>query len=179
MGRDTAVDDDGPQVGAAGDEPRWLTREQQEAWVALAMVTIWLPSALDAQLQRDAEISHAEYQVLSRLSMEPGRSARMSSVAEVANMTLSHLSRVVSRLEQRGWMRREPDPVDGRYTLALLTAEGWEKVVATAPGHVDAVRRYVFEHLTDVEVGQLRTIGDKIAGALRPGVCAAARLPRE
>lgn len=49
-------------------------------------------------------------------------------------MTLSHLSRVVSRLERAGWVRRIPDPTDGRCTLARLTDEGWRKVAAAVPG---------------------------------------------
>src|SRR5262245_39974290 len=109
---------------------------------------IRLPAALDAQLLRDAGISHFEYQVLAGLSMEPERTLRMSDLAAFAEGSLSRLSQVVGRLERRGWIRRTPDPADGRYTLAILTDEGWHKVVATAPGHVDAVRQYVFDPLT-------------------------------
>ncbi|WP_252975238.1 hypothetical protein [Janibacter melonis] len=45
-------------------------------------------------------------------------------------------------------MRREPDPADGRYTLAILTEVGWSTVVAAAPGHVDAVRHLVLDPWT-------------------------------
>ena len=91
-------------------EPRWLSPEQRDAWIALLATTVWLPATLDAQLRRDADLTFVEYQVLSWLSMSPARSARLSDIAPVANMHLSHLSRVVTRLEQRGWVRREPDP---------------------------------------------------------------------
>src|SRR5262249_34212380 len=122
-------------------EPRWLTSEQMGAWLALVSVLIRLPSALDAQLRRDAGISHFEYQVLAGLSESPDRAMRRSVLAMLAEGSLSRLSQVVSRLEKRGWVRRTPDPTDGRYTLAVLTDSGWDKVVATAPGHVEAVRR--------------------------------------
>ena len=46
---------------------------------------IELPTALDAQLQRDAGISHFEYQVLAMLSMAPDRTLRMTELAAVAN----------------------------------------------------------------------------------------------
>ncbi|WP_449385501.1 MarR family winged helix-turn-helix transcriptional regulator [Cellulomonas soli] len=153
-------------------EPRWLTPDEQRAWIALAGTVIWLPAALDAQLQRDAGLSHPEYQVLSWLSMSTERTRRMSELADTANVTLSHLSRIVARLEQRGWVRRTPDPADGRYTLAILTDEGWDKVVASAPGHVAAVREHVFAQLTPDEVAQLERIGTRIVGHLRPE-CAA------
>jgi MarR family protein len=79
------------------------------------------PAALDAQLRCDAGISHFEYQVLALLSEAPGRTLRMSELATMAEGSLPRLSQVVARMEQRGWVRRTPDPADGRYTLAILT----------------------------------------------------------
>jgi DNA-binding MarR family transcriptional regulator len=158
-------------------EPRWLNREQTGAWLELAGMMVMLPSALDAQLQRDAGISHVEYQVLSWLSMTPGRTSRMSQIAEMANVRLSHLSRIVSRLEGRGWIRRTPDPDDGRATLAVLTDEGWEKVVATAPGHAEEVQRLVFDNLSTAQVRQLQQIGHRVLEAVQPGHCI--RLPSD
>jgi DNA-binding MarR family transcriptional regulator len=154
-------------VGQA-HEPRWLSDEERQTWLALTGVLIRLPSALDAQLQRDAGISHFDYQVLAGLSEAPDRTLRMSVLALLAEGSLSRLSQVVSRLEQRGWVRRTPDPTDGRYTLATLTDAGWEKVVATAPGHVGAVRELVFDPLTRAQHKQLRDIGRRIMRAICP-----------
>jgi DNA-binding MarR family transcriptional regulator len=102
-------------------EPRWLDAEESQAWLALARTLIRLPSALDEQLRRDAGISHFEYQVLANLSQVPDRTLRMSVLATQTEGSLPRLSQVVARLEQRGWVRRTPDPADGRYTLAILT----------------------------------------------------------
>jgi DNA-binding MarR family transcriptional regulator len=154
-------------VGLA-HEPRWLSDEERQTWLALTGVLIRLPSALDAQLQRDAGISHFDYQVLAGLSEAPDRTLRMSVLALLAEGSLSRLSQVVSRLEQRGWVRRTSDPTDGRYTLATLTDKGWEKVVATAPGHVGAVRELVFDPLTRTQHKQLRDIGRRIMRAIDP-----------
>jgi DNA-binding MarR family transcriptional regulator len=153
------------------EEPRWLDREQQQSWMALAAMMTRLPSALDAQLQRDAGLSHFEYLVLSGLSMSPEHTMRMSELAAFAEGSLPRLSQVVGRLEKRGWMSRAPDPDDGRYTLASLTAEGWEKVVATAPGHVAEVRRLVFDQLTKAQQRQLREIGRRVVHAIDPDIC--------
>jgi hypothetical protein len=57
------------------------------------------PSALDAQLQRDAEVSHFEYQVMAGLSESPGRTLRMSVLATLSEGSLPCISQVVSRLE--------------------------------------------------------------------------------
>jgi DNA-binding MarR family transcriptional regulator len=143
-------------------EPRWLTPEEMEAWLALAALVIKLPGALDAQLQRDASITHFQYLVMANLSQAPGRTRRMSELAELTNGSLSRLSHVVSRLEDRGWVRREPCPENGRYTNAVLTCAGWDKVVATAPGHVETVRHLVIDALTAAQRRQLRDIGGRI-----------------
>ncbi|HYK26674.1 MAG TPA: MarR family transcriptional regulator [Streptosporangiaceae bacterium] len=149
-------------------EPRWLSAEDMQTWFALVSVLIRLPTALDAQLQRDAGISHFEYQVLAGLSEAPDRTMRMSVLAMLAEGSLPRLSQVVSRLEKRGWMHRTPDPEDGRYTLAILTDEGFAKVSQTAPGHVSEVRRLVFDPLTKAQTRQLCDIGRRIMRAIDP-----------
>ena len=150
------------------DETHWLTDDEQKAWLALASVLIRLPHALDAQLVRDASLSHFEYAVLSGLSQAPQKTLRMSDLSGVTEGSLPRLSQVVARLEKRGLVRRTPDPADGRYTLAILTAEGWEKVVDAAPGHAAEVRRLVFDALTRRQVGQLGDISRRIMRRIDP-----------
>ena len=149
-------------------EPRWLDAEEGQAWRALASTLVRLPAALDAQLRRDAGISHFEYQVLALLSEAPSRTLRMSALATQAEGSLPRLSQVVARLEQRGWVRRTPDPADGRYTLAILTDQGWTKVSEAAPGHVHEVRRLVLDPLTRAQSRQLREISQRIMRAIGP-----------
>jgi DNA-binding MarR family transcriptional regulator len=149
----------------------WLSDTELAAWLALAELMIKLPAALDTQLQREAGVSHFEYMVLAGLSEAPGRSLRMSDLAGFANGSLSRLSHVVKRLEQRGWVRREACSVDGRYTNALLTDEGYAKVVATAPGHVAQVRALVIDALSSAELEQLRTIGERVLRRADPAGC--------
>ncbi len=152
----------------APEEPRWLDAEESQAWRALAKTLFKLPAALDAQLRRDAGISHFEYEVLALLSEAPDRTLRMSELAMWAGGSLPRLSQVVTRMEQRGWVRRTPDPADGRYTLAILTDEGQAKVAQAAPGHAQEVRRLVFDPLTKAQSRQLREIGQRITRAIDP-----------
>ncbi len=147
------------------EEPRWLTEEEQQVWIALAGAMIKVPAVLDAQLQRDAGLSYFEYLVLSWLSMAPDRTERMSRLAELVSSSLSRLSHVARRLEAQGWLTRRPDPTDGRYTLATLTDDGLAKVEAAAPGHVEAVRRTVFDPLTKAQTRHLRDIGNRLQRA--------------
>jgi DNA-binding MarR family transcriptional regulator len=147
-------------------DPRWLDAEESEAWRALIKAVVKLPAALDAQLRRDAGISHFEYDVLALLSEAPDRTLRMSTLAMWAGASLPRLSQVVARLEKRDWVRRTPDPADGRYTLATLTGQGRAKVAQAAPGHVEEVRRLVFDPLTKSQSRQLREIGQRIIRAI-------------
>ncbi|MFE6496328.1 MarR family winged helix-turn-helix transcriptional regulator [Streptomyces sp. NPDC057748] len=148
-------------------ERSWLDADQQQQWYAFAYVLTQLPAALEARMQRDAGIAQFDYVVMSSLSMAPERTLRMSELAQYAGSTLSRLSNVVIRLEKRGWMRRHPDPADGRATLATLTDDGMDKVVAAAPGHVDAVRELIFDPLTKAQQRQLGAISQRMLAALK------------
>jgi DNA-binding MarR family transcriptional regulator len=152
----------------AAQETRWLDAGETQAWRALASALVRLPAALDAQLHRDAGISHFEYQVLALLSEAPDRTLRMSALATLAEGSLPRLSQVVYRLEQRGWVHRTPDPADGRYTLAILTDQGLAKLTEAAPGHVQEVRRLVLDPLTKTQTRQLREISRRIMHAIDP-----------
>jgi DNA-binding MarR family transcriptional regulator len=145
------------------DEPRWLTDWERDAWLALASMMFRLPSALDAQLLRDNDLTLFDYFALSLLSMSPGRTLRLSEMANQINSTLSRLSNVVKRLERRGLLRREPDPGNPRYATATLTDAGMDLVVVAAPGHVAAVRHYVMDGLDKQQAEVLRQVACQVA----------------
>lgn len=136
-------------------DPRWLDATERAAWLRLIAVVELLPGALELQLRRDAHLTHYEYCVLAMLSEAPERTLRMTALAQRTNATLPRLSHVAKRLEARGLLERFPCPQDRRATNARLTPAGWEQVVAAAPGHVDAVRRHVFDALDPAQVEQL------------------------
>ncbi len=148
------------------DEPRWLDDDEQAAWRRLAAVVLKLPSELDQQLQRDAGMSHFEYWVVALLSEAPDHRLRLSHLAERANSSLSRLSHVVTRLEKRGWVVRERCAEDARATFAVLTPEGLATVVEAAPGHVDTVRRFVFDGLDARDVQDLARVCGAIVDQL-------------
>ena len=144
------------------DEPQWLTDEQQHTWRQFVSLLVKLPAALEAQLQRDAGLTHMGYFVLATLSDRADRQLPMSRLAANASASLSRLSHVVSRLEAKGWVRRERCPDDGRVQIAVLTDEGHAKLVEVAPGHVDIVRSLVFDQLTATQTRQLTRICESL-----------------
>jgi DNA-binding MarR family transcriptional regulator len=117
-----------------------------------------LPGELERLLHRDSDMTHFEYWVLAMLSEAPDRRLRLSELAQLANASLSRLSHVVTRLEQRGWVVRRPCPEDRRATYGVLTDLGWEKIVAAAPGHVEAVRSLVLDPLDRDDIRDLGRI---------------------
>jgi DNA-binding MarR family transcriptional regulator len=146
----------------------WLDDRELAAWVRLAAVLELLPGALDTQLRRDAGLTHFEYYCLAMLSEAPQRTLRMTALAQQANATLPRLSHVVRKLEERGLVERFPCREDARATNARLTPAGWDKVVATAPGHVANVRHHVIDALTPAQVDQLAALSDAMLARLDP-----------
>ena len=141
---------------------RWLDRDEQGAWRAFLEATRQLFDGVDAQLQRDAGMPHAYYEILVRLSEAPERALRMRDLAAASLSSKSRLSHAVARLEERGWVRRTESRTDRRGQVAELTDAGFAALAAAAPGHVDQVRSAVFDALTPEQVRQLHEISTAI-----------------
>jgi DNA-binding MarR family transcriptional regulator len=156
-----------PEPRGGPTDPAELAGDQLEAWAALATMLEWLPAALDAELQRAADLTHFEYGILYALAEDPDHTLRMSVLAGYANSSLTRLSRAVTRLETKGWVRRAADPQDGRYTLATLTRPGSAKFDQATPGHVQNVHRLVLDPLTRAQTRQLGEISRRIMRAIR------------
>ena len=149
-------------------DTEWLSSDEMAAWLGLVSTVELVPAALDSQLRREADLTHFEYYCLAMLSEAPERTMRMTALARRTRATLPRLSHVVRKLEDRGMVERFPCPEDARATNARLTANGWEKVRRTAPGHVATARRHVIDVLTPEQVGQLKAITDAILGTFDP-----------
>lgn len=144
-----------------------LSAQEDRTWSLLVGVMMWLPAELDTYLERVAGLSHAEYQVLRWLSLSEDREIHMTHLAATASVTPSHLSRIVARLQERGWITRSSDPSDARRTLARLTDPGADVVADTEPGYAAAVRNIVFRHLTPAQAQQLEDITEAVLTPLR------------
>jgi DNA-binding MarR family transcriptional regulator len=151
---------------------RWLSAEEQATWRSGLAAWQWVLTAVDGQLQRDAGMPLAYYEILVRLSEAPDGSLRMTQLAEASASSKSRLSHAVARLEERGWVRRRDCPTDRRGQIAELTESGFAALRDTAPGHVEQVRAVLFDVLTPQQVRQLAEISESILAAA-PGSAAA------
>lgn len=146
-----------------GDEElRWLDEQEKAAWTGLISLVLLLPGKLESPLRQEHGLTLFEYLVLSHLSEAPRRKLRMGELAFLASGSLSRLSNVVKRCEQRGWVVRSPDPADGRYTLAELTEAGLDIVHLAAPTHLRSVRRTVLDSLNTTDQKALARIAEKL-----------------
>jgi DNA-binding MarR family transcriptional regulator len=140
----------------------WLTPGELASWLSVVRLITRLPWAIDSQLQRDADLSMVEYMTMAMLGTAPERTMRMSELAENTSTSLSRLSHLVKRLESRGYVRREPDPADGRFTNAILLPAGMRKMESAAPDHVAFVRRLVVDNLSSERLRRLGQDAERI-----------------
>ena len=145
-----------------------MNEEESAAWLNLVTVLELLPPALDAQLRRDAALTHFEFVLLSVLRFAPDQVMRMKALAASLEATLPRLSHVVARLEKRGLVERAAVESDRRASDVHLTADGRRAVVLATPDHIATVRRLVFDVLDEEHIAQLAEIAGRIARGLDP-----------
>ncbi len=147
---------------------RWLDADEQRTWRSFLTAGRLLFDRLDRQLQRGAGLPHAYYEILVQLSETPQRMLRMSELADRCLSSRSRLSHAVSRLEERGWVRRQVCEEDARGQLAVLTDEGFAALEAAAPVHVEGVRTHLFDQLSPEQVAAMRDLGETLLRHLDP-----------
>jgi DNA-binding MarR family transcriptional regulator len=136
-------------------QPRWLDADEQRVWRDYLNVMRLLMERLNRQLLDESGMSLAEYEVLVQLSESPMRRLRMSELADLVVNSRSRLTHTVNRLEERGFVAREECLDDRRGILCVLCDDGFAALEEAAPGHVEAVRRIVFDPLDAVDVAAL------------------------
>jgi len=146
---------------------RWLNVGEQAVWRVFLESHQMFFDQIGRELQQESGMPHTYYEVLVRLSEAPGRRLRMSELADRSQSSRSRLSHAVSRLEESGWVRREACPSDARGAEAVLTDEGFAALEAAAPGHVESVRRHLFDPLSPEQVRQLGEISRVLSDHLR------------
>jgi DNA-binding MarR family transcriptional regulator len=134
-----------------------LSAEQEAFLRAWGRAVLTVPRALEADLLIGQGMPLSEYTALMHLSEAPGRSLRMSDLANVCALSLSGMSRIVSRLEAQGLVERERCSRDGRGLNAVLTDAGLSRLQRAWPTHLASVRRHMMDHLNDLDLPAVTT----------------------
>ncbi|MFI7696699.1 MarR family winged helix-turn-helix transcriptional regulator [Nonomuraea sp. NPDC049655] len=137
---------------------RWLNDDEQQTWRRFGLATRLLTDRLERDLMAAADMPPTYYELLVLLSEAPGRTMRMSELAQWTNSKPSRISHAVNKLEQKGWVRREHYAGDRRGWLAVLTDDGHAALRAAAPKHVASVREHLVDLLTAEQLRQLADI---------------------
>jgi DNA-binding MarR family transcriptional regulator len=154
-------------------EPDPFTEEEFNAWRGLIRLRETVMREIDRRLQREGDLSLADYGVLIALVTAPRLRLRMSDLGTRRLLTPSGITRVVMRLEKRGLVQREPDPADGRAALAALTRPGLEALRRAQVIHHATVRELFLGRLTKLQLDRLAQLYEKAL----PGVVSAAVWP--
>jgi DNA-binding MarR family transcriptional regulator len=153
---------------AEGGRTKRTDEAPQREWIAFVKVLLVLPGVLEAQLVRDSDLTLLGYMILARLADTPDETLRMSQIATMANGSLPRTSQAISRLEDRGWVRRTVISGRGqgrRFTTASLTEAGRAHLAEATPEHTALVQRLVIEPAGD-QFGALGSIAQHIVEAL-------------
>jgi len=154
-------------VTDAGQEPRWLDQDEMRAWRNYVTAAAMLEDRLHRELQTGHRLSLADYELMVRLSEQPGCAMRMSQLAEDVASSKSRVSHQVARMEREGLLQRRECDQDGRGVLAELTERGLRTLEAAAPTHVNGVRDHMIDLLTPDEQEVLAKVFDRVKAHLR------------
>ena len=111
-----------------------------------------LIAELDAML-RPYGVTFSRYEALVLLAYSHEGSLPLSKIGERLQVHATSVTNVIDRLEAAGLVRREPNPSDGRGTLAVITDAGRE-VATKATAEFNAAR-FGMAALDTGELGQL------------------------
>lgn len=145
----------------------WLDDREQRAWRAFLDVRRELLAALNRQLDRDAGLSGADYELLVPLSEASGQRMRPRDLGRRVDWDRSRLSHQLRRMQERGLVIREECYTDGRGAFIVLTDRGREAIEAAAPDHVRTVRRLFIDVLQPGEVETLISIYERVLDQVR------------
>jgi DNA-binding MarR family transcriptional regulator len=135
--------------------PTPLDRDEEEVARALGRAIMVVPRAIDADLVREQRITLNEYTTLMHLSEAPGRRLRMSELAAACDVSLSGMTRIVTRLENDGLIERVQCAEDARGSNAVLTDAGLTRLEGAYPTHLTSVRRHIMDHLGEFDLVRL------------------------
>jgi DNA-binding MarR family transcriptional regulator len=155
-----------PHLSPPPTPHKWLSEREQAVWRRLIALQRRLPGALSRQVQRDAGLSGADYEILVNLSESPEGRMRAFEISKATEWEKSRLSHHLTRMEQRGLVERKPCAKDPRYADVVLTPAGRSAIEQAAPLHVSYVRRWVVDALTPDQLDALAEICDAVLARL-------------
>ncbi len=133
-------------------------------WRDVARFLSVAPRLLDEDLQRGANISLSEYAVLLHLSEAESGQLRVLELADLADLSGSHMTRIIGDLAKDGFVEKSRNPGDGRGIDVQITKAGLKRLRDAYPIHLASVRSRI---MNQVEPKALSCFGDVMAAIVR------------
>ena len=132
-----------------------------EAWTSLLTAHATLMRQMEMDLEREANLALADFDVLAQLAMADG-SLRMTDLAAKALISRSGMTRRVARLTEEGLVSRASTDGDGRGVMVELTDAGAARLEEAAPIHLRAIAQLFIAKLDERELQVLVSALDKV-----------------
>jgi DNA-binding MarR family transcriptional regulator len=143
--------------------------DARDAWHLLLQISSRVLRELDSSLDRDERMSVSEFDVLITLDNAPERRLRMTDLARATMLSSGGMTRLVGRLEDRGLVRREPDPGDARAFQATLTEPGQVALARARITHDRVIADLIAANLTPARAKSLEDVlGTLVSATRRP-----------
>ena len=141
-----------------------LSGREERVWRDVARFLVVAPRLLDEDLRKGANISLSEYAVLVHLSEAETGQLRVSELADLADLSGSHVTRIIGDLAGGGFVVKNRNPADGRGIDVQITKAGLSRLRDAYPVHLASVRRRI---MNQVEPKALSCFGDVMAAIVR------------
>jgi len=145
-----------------------MGKDPQPLWRKAATHTLHtsllLKVVLEEQLNEATGLLLADNEALLNLA-HADRPLRMSDIAHRLILSRGGTTKVIDRLEDRGYARRSPDPEDRRATVVEITPEGRD-ALAAARSVIDAGLEEAWKaYISDEEATIIVEVMDRVLAA--------------
>lgn len=149
-------------TSAAMEERARLDGPGGRAWGIFLRAHASIMRSLDRELQREAELSLADFDVLMQVSLAENEALRMSELARRTLVSRSGTTRRVAQLEELGLVVRGTEACDRRSVTVSLTGRGREILQRALPIHCRGIARHFVNKLSDEEIEVLHGTLSKV-----------------
>jgi DNA-binding MarR family transcriptional regulator len=141
--------------------PEWL-----EVWLLFLQVHARIVQRLASEMEASEDLPLSWFDVLIQLRHAPDGQLRMKDLSTKLMLTRSGLTRRIDRMEEAGMIRRTDSLDDGRGVVVAITAHGRARLAHVAPAHLERIRTYFRQFLTEQELDGLGSACEAILAGL-------------
>jgi DNA-binding MarR family transcriptional regulator len=128
-------------------------------------IELW--NAADVRLRHEFQLPLPQFEPMSVIDRLPG--CRVYDVATELGITTGGVSKLVDRIEARGYCRRLPNPADRRSSLLELTAEGKRVLTEAGVAFDEELQRMLGSAVPERTLRQFAAVLVRLRAANRSG----------